>query len=95
MTESEVDALVTAAVGYGVRVEANRRKPRLDDATLAEAYRYHLSGLKLNCVGRHYGVSGTYLSQAFGRKGWPVRNYCFKGVLAATLAGDKGAMKHE
>jgi hypothetical protein len=69
VTESEVDALVTAAVGYGVRVEANRRKPRLDDATLAEAYRYHLSGLKLNCVGRHYGVSGTYLSASLRSQG--------------------------
>ena len=87
MTESEVDALVTAAVRHGVRVQANQRPRKLDDATLAEAYRHHLSGLNLRCLGRYYGVSSTYLSAAFGRKGWPVRNYTCKRVRAAAMAG--------
>lgn len=88
MTESEVDALVTAAVRHGVRVEANQRPRLLSDETLAEAYRYHLSGLNLRCLGRHYGVSSQYLSHAFARKEWPVRNYTCKRVRAAALAGD-------
>lgn len=86
--DGNMEELIAAAVRYGVRVEANQRLRLLDDAALAEAYRYHLSGLKINCVARHYGVRAGYLSEAFSRKGWPTRNYNCKAVRAAALAGD-------
>ena len=82
--------VVEAAVRHAVRVEAavKAHPPRLDEATLAEAYRHHLSGLNLRCLDRHYGVGYGYLSRVFGERRWPVRNYTWKRERAAALAGE-------
>ena len=90
MTESEAAAVVDRAVRYGVRVQANQRPHKLDDETIRQAHRHHMSGLNLQCLGRFYGVRSQYLGKRFRELKLPVRNYCRNSERSAALAADAG-----
>lgn len=86
MTESELAAVIDRAVRYAVRGEANRRPYLLDDETVARAHASHMTGVNLQCLGRHYGVRAGYLGRRFRELGLPVLN---KRERAAALAAEE------
>lgn len=85
MTEREAAAVVDLAVRHGVRVQANQRPRKLDDETIRQAHRSHLSGLNLRCLGRFYGVRPGYLSERFHELDLPVRNYTHRAARLAAM----------
>lgn len=87
MVKSDLTAVIDRAVTHGARVEANADRPRLlDDATVRRAHAQHMTGLNLQCLGRHYGVRPSYLGSRFHELGLPVRNYTSKAERAAAMA---------
>lgn len=87
MTESEMAAVIDRAVRYAVRGEANVGRPLLlDDETVARAHASHMTGVNLQCLGRHYGVRAGYLGRRFRELGLPVLN---KRERAAALAAEE------
>lgn len=87
MSKNDLTAVIDRAVTHGARVKARAGRPRLlDEATVRRAHAEHMTGLNLQCLGRHYGVRASYLGRRFHELDLPVRNYTSKAARAAAMA---------